>query len=83
LVPKHDIGQPIHKVHAQKIAEKLGNKIVTNIVMIGAATAIFDLLKHDAMRESVVDSVPKKFIELNKKAFDNGFEAGTNARKEL
>ena len=24
LVPKHDIGRPIYKIHAQKIAEKLG-----------------------------------------------------------
>ncbi len=83
LVPKHNIGQPVHKVHAQKIAEKLGNKIVTNIVMVGAATAIFDVLKHDAVREAVVDSVPKKFIELNKKAFEEGLKAGKNARKEL
>ena len=83
LVPKHNIGQPVHKVHAQKIAEKLGNKIVTNIVMVGAATAIFDVLKHDAVREAVIDSVPKRFIELNKRAFEKGLEAGKNAKKEL
>ena len=83
LVPKHNIGQPVHKVHAQKIAEKLGNKIVTNIVMVGAATAIFDVLKHDAVREAVIDSVPKKFIDLNKEAFEKGLEAGKNARNEL
>jgi len=83
LVPKHNIGQPVHKVHAQQIAEKLGNKIVTNIVMVGAATAIFDLLDHDAVRESVADSVPKRFIDLNKEAFEKGLEAGKNARKEL
>ena len=83
LVPKHNIGQPVHKVHAQKIAEKLGNKIVTNIVMVGAATAIFDVLKHDAVREAVIDSVPKKFTELNKRAFEKGLEAGKNAKKEL
>jgi len=83
LVPKYDIGQPVYKVHAQKIAEKLGNKIVTNIVMVGASTAIFDFLKQDAVKEAVIDSVPKKFIELNKKAFEEGFEAGKNARDEL
>ena len=83
LVPKHDIGRPVYKIHAQKIAEKLGNKIVTNIVMVGAATAIFDVLKYDAVRDAVLDSVPKKFIELNKEAFEKGLEAGKNARKEL
>ena len=44
LVPNHDIGQPVYKINAQKIAEDLGNKIVTNIVMVGAATSIFGLL---------------------------------------
>jgi len=83
LVPKHKIGQLVHKVHAQNIAEKLGNKIVTNIVMVGAATAIFDILEHNAVREAVLDSVPKKFISLNQEAFEKGLEAGKNARKEL
>jgi len=83
LVPKHDIGRPVYKIHAQKIAEKLGNRIVTNIVMVGAATAIFDILEHDAVRDAVIDSVPKRFVELNKRAFEEGLEAGKNARKEL
>jgi 2-oxoglutarate ferredoxin oxidoreductase subunit gamma len=83
LVKKHDIGQPVHKVHAQQIAESLGNKIVTNIVMVGAFTSIFRLLKTDAVKESVIDSVPKKFTDLNIKAFERGLEAGKNAIKEL
>jgi 2-oxoglutarate ferredoxin oxidoreductase subunit gamma len=83
LVKKHDIGQPVHKVHAQQIAESLGNKIVTNIVMVGAFTSIFGLLKTEAVKESVIDSVPKKFTDLNIKAFEKGLEAGKNAVKEL
>jgi len=83
LVPKNNIGQPVHKVHAQKIAEKLGNKIVTNIVMVGAATAIFKILDFEAVRKSVLDSVPSKFKDLNEKAFEKGLEAGKNAIKEL
>jgi len=83
LVPKSDIGQPVHKIQAQKIAESLGNKIVTNIVMVGAATAIFDLLDHDAVKKSVLDSVPVRFKDLNEKAFEKGLEAGKNARKKL
>lgn len=83
LVKKHDIGRSLYKIHAQKIAEELGNKIVTNIVMVGAFTAIFGLLKPEAVKESVIDSVPKKFLELNEKAFEKGFEAGKNAIEEL
>jgi 2-oxoglutarate ferredoxin oxidoreductase subunit gamma len=83
LVKKHDIGRPVYKVHAQQIAEELGNKIVTNIVMVGAFTSISGLLKPDAVKESVIDSVPKRFTELNIKAFEKGLEAGKNALKEL
>ena len=83
LVKKHDIGRPIYKVHALKIAEELGNKIVTNIVMVGAFTSILGLLKPEAVKESVIDSVPKRFTELNIKAFERGLEAGKNALKEL
>ncbi len=83
LVKKHEIGRPLYRVQALKIAEDLGNKIVTNIVMVGAFTSIFKVLKPEAVKESVIDSVPKKFIDLNTKAFERGFEAGENALKEL
>jgi 2-oxoglutarate ferredoxin oxidoreductase subunit gamma len=83
LVKKHGIGRPIYKVQAQKIAEELGNKIVTNIVMVGAFTSISGILNPESMKESVIDSVPKRFIELNIKAYERGLEAGKNALKEL
>ncbi|KYK22371.1 2-oxoglutarate ferredoxin oxidoreductase subunit gamma [Thermoplasmatales archaeon SG8-52-2] len=83
LVKNHDIGRPLYKIHAQQIAEDLGNKIVTNIVMVGAFTSIFELLKPESVKESVIDSVPKRFTELNIKAFERGLEAGKNALKEL
>ena len=73
----------MHKVHAQQIAESIGNKIVTNIVMVGAFTGIFGLLKTEAVKESVIDSVPKRFTDLNIKAFERGLEAGKNALKEI
>ena len=83
LVPKHNIGHPVYKIRAQKIAEELGNKIVTNIVMVGATTSIFKLLESDAVKKSVMDSVPGRFKELNIAAFEKGLEAGKNALKGL
>ncbi|HEC94552.1 MAG TPA: 2-oxoacid:ferredoxin oxidoreductase subunit gamma [Thermoplasmatales archaeon] len=83
LVKDHKIGRPLYKIHAQRIAEELGNKIVTNIVMVGAATSIFGFLKPDAVKEAVMDSVPTRFKELNLKAFEKGLEAGKNAKPEL
>ncbi len=82
LVPKHDIGRRLYKIRAQNIAEELGNRIVTNIAMVGAITGIYDLLSADAVKKAVIDSVPKRFTELNVKAFERGLEAGKNARPE-
>lgn len=82
LVPNHDIGRPIYKVRVQKIAEDLGNKIVTNIAMVGAMTGIYDLLPPEAMKMAIMDSVPKRFTDLNINAFEKGLEAGKNARAE-
>lgn len=83
LVTRYDIGRPVYKVYAQQIAEKLGNKIVTNIVMVGAATSILGLLDPEAVKKAVIDSVPGRFKDLNVAAFEKGLEAGTNALKEL
>jgi 2-oxoglutarate ferredoxin oxidoreductase subunit gamma len=82
LIPNHDIGRPLYKVRAQKIAEDLGNRIVTNIAMVGIMTGIYDLFDKEAMKKSVIDSVPKRFTQLNIDAFENGYEAGKNAREE-
>ena len=82
LVIRHDIGRPLYKVQAQKIAQDLGNKIVTNIAMVGAITGIYDLLPPEAVKKAVIDSVPKRFTQLNVNAFEKGFEAGRNARLE-
>jgi Pyruvate/2-oxoacid:ferredoxin oxidoreductase gamma subunit len=51
--------------------------------MVGAFTSIYKLLDKEAVKESVVDSVPKKFTDLNIKAFEKGYEAGENALKNL
>lgn len=82
LVPRHDIGRKLYKVRVQKIAEDLGNKIVTNIAMVGAIAGIYDLIEKEAMLKAVIDSVPRKFVQLNKDAFEKGYEAGKNARPE-
>jgi 2-oxoglutarate ferredoxin oxidoreductase subunit gamma len=81
LVPRHDIGKEVYKIRAQQIAMDLGNKIVTNIAMVGAFTAIFGELDREAVKKAVLDSVPKRFTELNVRAFENGYEAGLNAKQ--
>jgi hypothetical protein len=51
--------------------------------MVGASTSIFGLLDEEAVKQSVLDSVPSRFKELNEKAYMRGLEAGRNALKGL
>lgn len=79
LVHDHTIDRPIYKVGAAKIAEELGNKIIANIVMLGALTAIAKPVSIEAMTESVLESVPSRFRDLNKRALERGYQAGQEA----
>jgi 2-oxoglutarate ferredoxin oxidoreductase subunit gamma len=82
MVKKIDIekkNRKIYKVQGMKIANDLGRKIVFNIIMVGALTAITEVSSKEHILKSVLDSVPPKTIDLNTKAFELGYEAGKNA----
>ncbi|MCK4434637.1 2-oxoacid:acceptor oxidoreductase family protein, partial [Candidatus Bathyarchaeota archaeon] len=67
-----------YEVPATRIAEKLGKKIVANVVMIGAFAAITDLLDAEHLKESIRRNVPQAFVELNLATFEKGYEYGKN-----
>ncbi|MFN2114674.1 MAG: 2-oxoacid:acceptor oxidoreductase family protein [Anaerolineae bacterium] len=70
--PRDDI--EVRSIPATRIAERdLGRKIVANIVMLGFVAANSDAVSSEAIRESVLESVPKGTEELNARAFDAGF----------
>lgn len=60
-------------IPATRLAEELGKTIVANIVMLGFATARADIATPAAMRNSIAQSVPAKFKELNLQAFEIGY----------
>ena len=64
---------------ATRLAEKLGRKIVLNIVMLGFFGAVCEIVSAEALRKAVEDSVPKGTESLNLKAFDTGYEYGRKA----
>ncbi len=66
-------------VPATRLAEELGRKIVANIVMLGFFAAVTDVVSVEAMRKAVLSSVPKGTEELNRKAFQMGYEYGSAA----
>jgi 2-oxoglutarate ferredoxin oxidoreductase subunit gamma len=64
------------KIPATKIAEELGNKIVTNIVMVGFISKVVGDkigLKKESIKKSILEMVPAKVRELNEKAFEMGY----------
>jgi len=63
-------------VHATKEAEALGNKVVANIVMLGALVAIARPVSREAIVAATRETVPSCFQELNRRALDVGFQAG-------
>ncbi|MDO8567429.1 MAG: 2-oxoacid:acceptor oxidoreductase family protein [Dehalococcoidales bacterium] len=63
-------------VPATRIAQELGRVAVANIVMLGFLTAVTRLVSLEAMKKSVLQSVPKGTEELNTKAFERGYACG-------
>ena len=66
----------IYAVPATKIAEDMGKTIVANVVMLGALTAITQLVPPEAMKQAVLRNVPKGTHDLNSTAFERGYDYG-------
>ena len=64
------------KVPATRLAEELGRRIVANVVMLGFLVAVTDIVSPEALRQAVLDSVPKGTEALNEQAFETGFQYG-------
>ncbi len=63
-------------IPSTRMAEKLGNKMMANIIMIGFCTAITQVISSEAAQGTVKKSVPKGTEEKNIKAFNQGFDYG-------
>ena len=59
-------------VPATRIAERLGRRIVANVVMLGALAAVWDKVSVEGMRQAVLESVPPHTVDLNRRAFEEG-----------
>jgi indolepyruvate ferredoxin oxidoreductase beta subunit len=66
----------LHKIDANKIAKNAGDIITKNIVMLGALAAI-DVLpfKSEILLETILENVPSKYKDMNKRAFEGGLKA--------
>jgi len=59
-------------IPATRIAERLGKRIVANVVMLGGLAAVWDKVTVEGMLEAVLESVPPHTVDLNRRAFEEG-----------
>ena len=63
----------VHKVDGVGIAEKLGNLLVVNTILLGALSALPNVpVKQEAFQQAIADRIKEKYINLNLKAFELG-----------
>lgn len=66
-------------LNAEDLAKEAGAAITQNVVMIGALTATGIMpMNREEVLESVIENVPDKFEDLNKTAFEKGYEKTKN-----
>jgi 2-oxoglutarate ferredoxin oxidoreductase subunit gamma len=68
-------GVRLYKVPFTRLSEEVGKRIVANIVMLGAFSALAGAVSAEAMKKSILATVPKGTEELNMKAFQKGYDA--------
>mgnify|MGYP001462043019 CR=1 FL=1 len=67
-------GRSVLKAPATRLAEKLGRRIIANIVMLGFICGATRLVSLEVMREAVASSVPRGTETLNLQAVEAGHE---------
>ncbi len=65
----------VHEVDGIRIAEKLGNMLVVNTILLGALSALPDIpVKMESFRQAIAGRLKEKYISLNLEAFRLGRE---------
>ena len=66
-------------IPSTRFAEEIGNRIFANLVMLGFFTAITKTVTAEAMKQALPDLVPDRYLDLNVKAFQKGYDYGIEA----
>lgn len=71
--PKGDF--KVYKMPIVRTAkDEVGREIVANVVALGAMIALTDAVSREAGEKAVLSRVPEAFLELNKTAYNLGFD---------
>ncbi len=66
----------VHEVDGVGIAEKLGNLLVVNTILLGALSALPEIpVKQESFQQAIASRLKEKYINLNLKAFESGRES--------
>lgn len=66
----------VHEVDGFGIAEKLGNILVVNTVLLGALSALPEVpVKKESFQQAIAGRLKEKYVSLNLKAFELGRES--------
>lgn len=69
----------VHSMDANKIAMEAGHPLSMNMVMVGAASAVTNFpLDKDSLIDTMKDNLPPKSLDINIKAFNEGFNVVKN-----
>lgn len=60
---------------------EVGRTIVANIVALGAMVALTGIVSKESAEKAVLARVPEAFVDLNRKAFQKGYEKAMAAKK--
>ncbi len=58
----------------------VGREIVANIVALGAMVALTGVVTKESAEKAVLARVPEAFVDLNKKAFQMGYDKAIAAK---
>jgi len=63
----------VHEVDGIGIAQKLGNLLVVNTVILGAVSALPENpIKQDSFKQAITSRIKEKYVKLNLEAFELG-----------
>jgi len=66
----------ILSIPATNMAREMGRVVVANIIMLGFVASVADIISDEALKKSILATVPEGTGEFNIKAFTVGYEYG-------
>lgn len=71
------------RIPATKMAEEqIGDRVVANVLMLGAVTQLSNFLSYETARQAIADNMSPKTLEKNLKAFEIGYQYAASLQKQ-